>query len=147
MLGPEILQGLFCSATKGTRIMQKTLMINAVLAFLLAYQVGLCQPTVTSSTTSWSTTVTTKTSSTSTSRRVTYSPTIKNTSKSSTACPINSSAANSVIRKVGNGTNDLNCVMYLRQQRGMKLPPQNLTTYAAKVSIINSAAPRQIKPA
>ena len=25
----------------------------------------------------------------------------------------------------------------------MKLPPQNLTTYAAKVSIINSAAPRE----
>lgn len=122
--------------------MQKILIINTVLVFLLAYQV--CQATTTSSTTSWSTTVTTKTSSTSTSRRVTCSPKkTKNTSIASTACPINSSAANSVIRKVGNGSNDHNCVLYLRQQRGINLPTKNLTTYASKLSIINSPVPHE----
>lgn len=123
--------------------MQRTLMINVLLAFSLAYQVNLCQAAVTSSTTSWSTTVTTKKSSTSTSRRVTDSSPTRNTSEVSPACLINSSAANSIIRKVGNGTNDRNCVLYLRKQRGIKLPTQNLTTYAAKVSIINSPVPHE----
>ena len=123
--------------------MQRALMIQAVMAFLLAYQVSSCQTADASSTTSWSSTVTTKTSSTSTIRRITYSPTIKNTSISSTACPINSSAANPVIRKVGNGSNDHNCVLYLRQQRGIKLPAQDLTTYASKLSIINSRVPHE----
>jgi hypothetical protein len=31
--------------------------------------------------------------------------------------------------------------LYLRQQRGIKLPARNLTTYASKVSIINSPVP------
>jgi hypothetical protein len=48
-----------------------------------------------------------------------------------------------VIRKVGNGTNDYNCVLYLRQQRGIKLPAQDLTTYASKLSIINSHVPHE----
>lgn len=121
--------------------MQRALMIKAVLVFLLAYH-GLGQAAVTSSTTSWSTTVTTKTSSTSRTRRVTFSPATKNTSISSTACPIIPSAANPVIRKVGNGSNDHNCVLYLRQQRGIKLPDQNLTTYSSKLSIINSPVPQ-----
>jgi len=123
--------------------MRRALLIKALLAFLLAYEVGLCQAAVTSSTSSWSTTVTTKTSSTSTSRRVTYSPTMKNTSIPSTSCPINSSAANSVVRKVGKGTNDHNCVLYLRQQRGIKLPAQDLTSFASKLSIINSSVPHE----
>jgi len=33
--------------------------------------------------------------------------------------------------------------LYLRQQRGIKLPAQNLTTYASKLSIINSPIPRE----
>ncbi|WP_319585805.1 hypothetical protein [uncultured Desulfobulbus sp.] len=121
--------------------MQRALIIQIVMAFLLTYQGGICQTVDASSTTSWSTTVTTKTSSTSTVRRITSSPTTKNTSISSTACPVNFSAANPVIKKVGNGSNDHNCVLYLRQQRGIKLPAQNLTTYASKLSIINSRFP------
>jgi hypothetical protein len=31
--------------------------------------------------------------------------------------------------------------LYLRQQRGIKLPAQNLTTFASKISIINSPVP------
>ena len=123
--------------------MQRALMIQAVMAFLLAYQGSSCQTADASSTTSWSSTVTTKTSSTSTIRRITYSPTKKNASIHSTACPINSSSANSIIKKVGNGSNDHNCVLYLRQQRGIKLPSQNLTTYSSKLSIINSSVPRE----
>ena len=115
--------------------MQRALMIQAVIAFLLAYQISSCQ-TADASSTTWSTTVTTKTSSRI--RRITYSPAIKNTSISSTANP-----ANQVIRKVGNGTNDHNCVLYLRQQRGIKLPAQNLTTFASKLSIINSSVPHE----
>jgi len=123
--------------------MKRALMIQFVMAFLLAYQGGTCQTADASSTTSWSTTVTTTTSSTSTTRRITSSPTIKNASISSTSCPVNFSAANPEIKKVGNGSNDHNCVLYLRQQRGIKLPAQNLTTYASKVSIINSRVPRE----
>jgi len=123
--------------------MQRALIIKAVLAFLLAFQVGVCQAAVTSYTTSWSTTVTTKTSSTSTIRRNTYSPATNSRSASSTACPINSPAATLVIKKVGNGSNDHNCVLYLRQQRKIKLPAQDLTTYASKVSIMNSRLPRE----
>ncbi|MGD9948164.1 MAG: hypothetical protein AB7U29_06740 [Desulfobulbus sp.] len=33
--------------------------------------------------------------------------------------------------------------MFLRQQRGIKLPAKNLTTYASKLSIINSHVPRE----
>jgi len=121
--------------------MQRALIIKALLVFLLAHEVGLCQAAVTSSTSFWSTTVTTTTSSTSTSRKVTSSPTRKNTSTPSTSCPINSSAVNSVVRKVGKGTNDHNCVLYLRQQRGIKLPAQDLTSFASKLSIINSSVP------
>jgi hypothetical protein len=33
--------------------------------------------------------------------------------------------------------------LYLRQQRGIKLPAQNLTTYASKVSIINASVPHE----
>ena len=120
--------------------MQRALMIQAVIAFLLAYQISSCQ-TADASSTTWSTTVTTKTSSSSRIRRITYSPAIKNTSTSSTANPAN--PANQVIRKVGNGTNDHNCVLYLRQQRGIKLPAQNLTTFASKLSIINSSIPHE----
>ena len=118
-------------------------MILAAMAFLLAYQGSSCQTAGASSTTSWSTTVTTKTSSTSTVRRITYSPTNINASIPSTACPINSSSANPIIKKVGNGSNDHNCVLYLRQQRGIKLPAQNLTTYSSKLSIINSSVPHE----
>ncbi len=123
--------------------MQRALMIQAVMAFLLAYQGSSCQTADASSTTSWSSTVTTTTSSTSTIRRITYSPTIKNASIPSKACPINSSSVNPIIRKVGNGSNDHNCVLYLRQQRGIKLPSQNLTTYSSKLSIINSSVPHE----
>lgn len=123
--------------------MQRALMIKAILAFLLALEVGLCQAAVTSSTSSWSSTVTTKTYSTSTSRRVANSPTIKNTSIPSAFCPINSSAAISVVKKVGKGANDHNCVLYLRQQRGIKLPAQDLTSFASKLSIINSSVPHE----
>jgi hypothetical protein len=122
--------------------MQRALIIKAVLAFFLTYEVGLCQAAVTSSTTSWSTTVTTKTSSSSTSRKVTYSPTTKNTSRCSIANPVISSSVNPVIRKVGKGINDHNCVLYLRQQRGIKLPAQDLTTFTSKLSIINSSVPQ-----
>lgn len=128
---------------KKTRIMPRALTIPAVMALLLAYQVGSCQAAATSYTRSWSTTVTTTTSSTSSTRRVTSSPTRKNTSISSPACPIPPSVAKPVIRKVGKGANDHNCVLYLRQQRGIKLPAQNLTTYASKVSIINSPVPHE----
>ena len=114
----------------------RTLIIQAAIALLLAYQVSVCQTAEASSTTSWSTTVTTKTSSTSRIRRITYSPAVNNTAIASTANP-------AVIRKVGNGRNDQNCVLYLRQQRGIKLPAQNLTTYASKVSIINSPVPHE----
>ena len=123
--------------------MQRALIIQVLLAFLLAHEIGLCQAAVTSSTSSWRTTVTTKTFSTSTSRRVTYSPTIQNTSRPSPSCPITASAAHSVVRKVGKGTNDHNCVLYLRQQRGIKLPAQDLTSFAAKLSIINSSVPNE----
>jgi hypothetical protein len=44
---------------------------------------------------------------------------------------------------VGNGANDNNCVLFLRQQRGVNLPNKNLTTYASKLSIINSHFPRE----
>ena len=118
-------------------------MIQAVIAFLLAYQISSCQTADASSTTSWSSSVTTRTSSTSTSRRITYAPTTNNSSICSITDPGNSSTVNPVIRKVGNGTNDQNCVLYLRQQRGIKLPTQNLTTYASKLSIINSPVPHE----
>jgi len=123
--------------------MQRAFMIKAVLAFLLACEVSVCQAAVTSSTTSWSTTVTTRrSSSTSTRRNVTSSPTTKNTSRCSLGAPVVSSTVNPVIKKVGKGSNDHNCVLYLRQQRGIKLPAQDLTTYAAKVSIINASVPQ-----
>jgi len=139
----RIIGPVFFNNQKRIIIMQRALMIPIVMAFILAYQVSSCQTADASSTTSWSTTVTTKTSSTSTIRRITSSPTITNSSIPSTACPLNSSAANPVIKKVGNGSNDHNCVLYLRQQRGIKLPAQNLTTYASKLSIINSRVPRE----
>jgi len=122
--------------------MQRALKIKTVLAFLLTFQVSLCQAGVTSYTTSWSTTVTTKTSSISTIRRGAYSPATKNTSRCSIANPIITSTADPVIRKVGNGSNDHNCVLYLRHQRGIKLPSQDLTSYASKLSIINSSVPQ-----
>ena len=33
------------------------------------------------------------------------------------------------------------CVLYLRQQRGIKLPAQDLTSFASKLSIINTSVP------
>lgn len=123
--------------------MQRALIIQVVMAFIIAYQASSCRAADASYATSWNSTVTTRTSSTSTNRKITYSPTTNNTSISSIASPSNPSTINPVIRKVGNGTNDHNCVLYLRQQRGIKLPAQNLTTYASKLSIINSPIPRE----
>ena len=44
---------------------------------------------------------------------------------------------------MGNGANDNNCVLFLRQQLGINLPNKNLTTYTSKVSIINSHFPSE----
>lgn len=129
-----------------TRMMQRPLIINVLLFFLLACQVGTCQAKVTSYTRYWSSSVTTRTYSTSTNRKVTRSHTPKNKYLCSGTCRIKPSApsgANSVIRKVGNGINDNNCVLFLRQQRGIKLPAKNLSTYASKLSIINAHVPHE----
>jgi hypothetical protein len=40
-------------------------------------------------------------------------------------------------------SNDHNCVLYLRQQRGIRLPAQDLTSFASKLSIINSSVPHE----
>jgi hypothetical protein len=112
--------------------MRRSPILQAIIPFFLVYQIGLCHA-ADPSTSPIFTTITTKTSSTSRTRRITYLPAIKT--------PSIPPAAHSVIRKVGNGSNDQNCVLYLRQQRGIKLPAQNLTTYASKLSIINSSIP------
>jgi len=124
--------------------MQRMFIFNALLMFLLVGQTSLVHAGTTSYTRSWSTSVTTRTYSTSSSRKVTRSHKPKNRSSRSPACPLKSSStANSVVRKVGNGTNDNNCVLFLRQQRGVNLPAKNLTTYASKLSIINAHSPRE----
>jgi hypothetical protein len=123
--------------------MQRPLLIFVILVSVLAYQTDYCHSEVTNYTRSWSSSVTTRTYSTSTSRRVTPSHSPNNRSSYSAPCPIRSSADDSVTRKVGNGANDNNCVLFLRQQRGINLPDKNLTTYASKLSIINSHFPRE----
>jgi len=124
-------------------IMQRPLLIIVILVSILAYQTDYCHPQVTTYSKSWSSSVTTMKSSTSPSRSTTYSHTPVNRSSRSPSCPLRPSEDDSVIRKVGNGTNDNNCVLFLRQQRGINLPTKNLTTYASKLSIINSHFPRE----
>ena len=56
-------------------------------------------------------------------------------------CPLKSSDEEPIIKKVGNGINDNNCVLFLRKQRGIRLPSKNLSSLSSKVSIINSHFP------
>jgi len=123
--------------------MQRHLLMNILLMLLLACQASAGHARVTSYTRSWSSSVTTRTYSTSTNRRVSHPHTPKYRSSRSSVCPLRSSGADSAVRKVGNGRNDNNCVLFLRQQRGIKLPAKNLTSYASKVSIINASVPRE----
>lgn len=127
-----------------TPISQRPLLIIIILVSALACRADYCHSQVTTYTRSWSSSVeTTRTYSTSTSRRVLPSHSPKKRSSRLAPCPLRSSMDDSVIRKVGNGANDNNCVLFLRNQRGINLPKKNLTSYAAKVSIINSHFPRE----
>lgn len=123
--------------------MQRSLVMNMLLLFLLACLASSCHAGTTSYTRSWSSSVTTRTSTKSTTRRVAQPHIPKNRASRSATCPLKSSAANAAIKKVGHGANDNNCVLFLRRQRGIDLPAKNLTTYAAKLSIINSRSPRE----
>lgn len=126
-------------------ITQRLFVINVLSIFLLACQASLCDARVTSYSRSWSSSVTTRTYSTSTVRKVAPSHSPRTTRSGSGYCPLKSSAAadDSVIRKVGSGQNDNNCVLFLRNQRGVNLPRKNLTSYSSKLSIINSHVPRE----
>ncbi len=122
--------------------MRKTILLQTVIALFLAYQASVCLAAETWYTSSRTTTITTKTSTTTSVRKVRPSCKIRKTAAASQDKSL-ASPAHQVIKKVGNGRNDANCVLYLRQQRGIKLPAKNLTTYASKVAIINSSVPQE----
>lgn len=83
--------------------------------------------------------------SSSTTTRIYSKPTNKKyqcvKSPTNAPCPLKSSDEEPTIKKIGNGTNDNNCVLYLREQRGIRLPSKNLSSFSSKVSIINSHLP------
>lgn len=56
-------------------------------------------------------------------------------------CPLKTSDDDQISKKIGNGINDNNCVLYLRDQRGINLPSKNLSSISSKISIINSHIP------
>jgi len=121
----------------------RPLRLVGLLMFLLAAPAGSGHAGVTHYTSSWSRSVTVKTYSKSTHRKVPSSHTPGRRSSRASVCPLRPSAEDSVVRKVGSGRNDNNCVLFLRNQRGVNLPHKNLTTYASKLSIINSHIPRE----
>lgn len=43
--------------------------------------------------------------------------------------------------KIGSGPFAHNCVLYLRKERGIPLPQKDLSSFASKLSIVNSQAP------
>jgi len=116
---------------------------NELLTVLLLVQAVPCHAGTTfTSSRSWSSSITTRSYSTSSQRRIAPAHIARKKSVNSSPSSRKGSAAHSVIKKVGYGKNDNNCVLFLRQQRGLHLPRINLTTFAAKLSIINARFPR-----
>lgn len=85
------------------------------------------------------------------STRSTYTRTTHST-PTRTSCPLQrstrgSSATTAVPRddgtsvKIGSGPFARNCVLYLRKERGIPLPQKDLSSFASKLSIVNSQMP------